>query len=256
MIDTHFHADQWLQCQWPQLSQQAAGLGMKAWVVPGVSPLGWPVLQQLAHDIKGVWLAPGVHPQAAADFGPAEERQLAALLRHPRVVALGEIGLDRQVDVASHVQEEVLRRQLNLALVYGKPVLIHGRRRTGRLLTILQEEGVAAVGGIWHAFNESLEVACQLTAMHVGLGMGPLITWPRARRLPENLPALPLDYLVLETDAPCMALGGRPQATGPANLLAVCEQAAAVLHMEPAELAGRTTANATRILNLSEGQAL
>ena len=118
-----------------------------------------------------VSVAPGLHPQAAGDWNAACRDELAELLLQPGCVAVGEIGLDVVVDVPMSVQEQVFREQLRLAVALNRPVLLHARRTTGQVLTILKQEGVQRVGGIWHAFSGSRETARE--AMKLGFALAP-----------------------------------------------------------------------------------
>lgn len=201
LIDTHVHLD---CCRDPAAEVQAAReAGVRGLVVPGVGRATWPQLLALTRQFPGVRAAPGLHPQTAAQWAPGTGRELASLLDRPEVVAVGEIGLDATPGYPNPaLQEAALRDQLRLAVNAGKPVLLHCRRATERLLRILREEGAQRVGGIWHAFSGSCETAQRAIDLGFALGIGGPLTWPNARRGPEVVRAVPAQWLVLETDAP------------------------------------------------------
>ena len=163
-------------------------------------------------------------------------------------------NLEKKPDSKSRqrmVQEEVFRQMIRLACDTGKPLLLHNRETTGRLLEILREEQADRVGGILHAFSGSLETASALIRLGFALGIGGIITYPEARRLPGIIDQLPAEWLVLETDAPDMPPHPRrEQANRPENLLLVAEKLAALRGWSLSETAEITTNNARRVLHL------
>jgi len=252
LIDTHVHLDATPQ---PLSALEAArAAGVSGFVVPGVHASGWPALCRLAAEHAGVFAAPGLHPQAAADWSPARERQLAALLETPEVVAVGEIGLDRLLDAPDFtLQKEAFRAQLRLAVANGKPVLIHCRKAYGELLAILIEERAERVGGILHAYGGSLETARTAVDLGFAIAFGGPLTWPGARRAPQVLAGLPAEALVLESDAPDLAPHPhRGEENRPAWLPLVAEAMAAVRGWSLVETARITRNNARRVLSLPD----
>jgi len=168
----------------------------------------------------------------------------------PRVVAIGEIGLDRQVaDLAG--QEACFREQLRIARRHGLPVLIHCRGAIGRTLSILQEERAEQIGGIMHAFSGSLESAREFVRLGFAISLSATITYQGAIRPLCLARELPLSQLVLESDAPDLP----PQAhrgsfNRPAWLLETARALAALKQMPFDELAAATTSTARVALRL------
>lgn len=231
--------------------EDARQAGVGAWVVPGVSPDRWPKLMAVAEQHTNVYAAPGIHPQAADSCDARHLQTLRLLLEHPKTVALGEVGLDRQVNSSWQRQEETFIQMIRLAREAGKPLLIHERRSTGRVMELLQQEGAGRVGGIFHAFSGSLETARKIIDMGFLLGIGGVVTLPTAKRLPAVVREVPAEALVLETDAPDMAPEPyRGQPNRPAYLCLVAERVAALRGWNLEETARVTTANACRLLNL------
>lgn len=248
-IDTHIHLDE-LDTLGPQL-EDARNAGVAAWVVPGITPDRWTGLMATTATHAGVYAAPGIHPQAADSCQKSHLAELHRLLEHPRSVALGEVGLDRQVGIPWHIQEEVFIQMIRTAREMDKPLLIHARRSTGRVLELLHREGADRVGGIFHAFSGSLESARKIIDLGFVLGIGGAVTFPNARRLPEAVREVPAAALVLETDAPDMTPEPyRGQPNRPAYLGLVAARVAALRCWSPEETARVTTANACRILRL------
>ena len=171
-------------------------------LVPAVSDADWQPMIQLSQNVPRLWLAMGVHPQYAERWQESSEVVLAQHMRNPRVVAVGEIGLDKRLNVPLVVQEKVLRCQLRVAVASGKPVILHVVRCVDRLVKLIEEERVHSVGGIVHGFYGSGESARQFERLNLSIGIGRLILDHSAKKLPEVVQALDPRSLVIETDAP------------------------------------------------------
>lgn len=253
-FDTHAHLDL------PPLLQnldselrQARQKGVQGWLLPGVRRCGWAGLMECASRTPGVWAAPGLHPMAAGDWSSATCCELEGLLVTENVVALGEVGLDALPGFpAAEMQEAALRGQIRLALAAGRPLLIHCRRAFGRLLEILRQENAARVGGIFHGFSGSLEVAQDAIRLNFAIGIGGTLTRPNARRLPLVAATIPAEWLVLETDAPDLPpYPFRGQVNRPVYLTYAAEALANLRGWDLQETGRLTTANALRVLGLS-----
>jgi len=242
LIDTHIHLDApELAGQGPKLLPDARQLGIAAFVIPGVRVRGWPGMIELAGQYPDVYAAPGLHPAYADQWNDAAGRQLRRLTGESRVVAIGEIGLDGAVGPDLELQERVLRAQLEIAREAKLPVLLHARKATGRLLDVLEELRIGeTIGGIWHGFSGSLQIAQRLVAMGFLIGVGPILLRDNARKLPEAVGVLPLSKLVLETDLPDMA-------EQPGTLLRVAEKIAALRQEPLLQVAATTTENARNL---------
>lgn len=242
-FDTHIHllAPEWRESP-QELYAQAKVAGIGAMLMPGVRVADWPALLMLAQQLAGVYFAPGLHPAYAQQWNPAVAEQLAALTREPQVVAIGEIGLDAVAGPPLDEQELVFRAQLQIALDAGLPVLLHSRKTTGRVLEILRELEIGRrIGGIWHGFSGSVQVAHELTELGFKIGVGSILLRASARKLPQAVVELPPDALVLETDAPDMI-------AGPDGLLQVAEKLAALKGWSLEETSRLTSNNATGLL--------
>lgn len=205
----------------------------------------------LAEQHDGVYAAVGIHPHELAGVGEADFQQLQAWTRHPRVVAIGEIGLDyyRHLTPAAQ-QQEVFQRQLALARQAGKPVIIHDRDAHGDILAILQRQG-PGLTGVLHCFSGSWEMAQAVLALGFYLSFAGPVTFHNARRAVEVARQAPLDRILVETDCPYLTPEPRRgQRNEPANVRYVAEFIAAWRGMSPAALAAQTTANAARLFGL------
>lgn len=253
LFDTHVHLDASpLTEHLEEEVRRARRAGVGHFVVPGVDRSAWRRLLSVARTVGGAWAAPGLHPLAAGEWGPECERELQRLLAEPQVVAVGEIGLDALLtSPVPDVQERAFRAQLRLAIAAGRPVLIHCRQATGRLLEILSEEGAQRVGGIFHGFSGSLETALRGIRLGFAVGVGGTVTYPDARRLPGVVQKVPEEWIVLETDAPDLAPHPhRGEVNRPAWLPLVARRVAEIRGWSEAETARITTENAKRVLKI------
>lgn len=248
-FDTHIHLDYLVDRQAQLEEALLAGIG--AWVVPGTDCHRWPEMMATTGLHPMVYVAPGIHPQFADQFPESRMDELRQLLGHPRALAIGEVGLDRQVACPWQAQEALFIRMIRLALDMDKPLLIHARRSMGRIIELLRREGAEQVGGIFHAFSGSLESAQAIIALNFAIGVGGVVTLGTARRLPQVIGAVPAAALVLETDAPDLPPEphrGQPNRAAYLNLVA--ERVATLRGWSLAETARTTTANARRIFKL------
>jgi TatD DNase family protein len=189
----------------------------------------------------------GVHPMHADLVDEAVLERLEGIAVSG--VALGEIGLDPFYSASLELQERAFREQLRLAVRLGLPVLVHCRRLFQRTVTILREERADRVGGIMHAFSGSPEMAREFIRLGFAISLSGTVTWQRAARPQRLARQIPLESLVLETDAPDLApepFRGEPNR--PAWLRQVLVAVAGIRGMLMADVARVTTENALRVL--------
>jgi TatD DNase family protein len=251
LVDTHCHLDDpSLSRRLPQVMEAARGAGVHHFVVPGVSPDGWPLIATLAGQIPEILPAFGLHPMHACVFNSALLDELAEF--SAKSAAIGEIGLDYLlVDAPRETQITSFRRQLQLAVQMGLPVLVHCRHAFGDLLRILREERVGRVGGVMHAFSGSPETARECIALGLAIGVAGPITYRNAVRPLEVVRKIALEHLLLETDAPDLTpepYRGRPNE--PAFLLSIAEKVADIKGADLEEIAATTSANASKLFKL------
>ena len=203
-IDTHCHLDApEFGPDRDQVRARAAQAGVGLCVLPAVETANFETVRQLAHA-HGDGYALGIHPLCTGRAADADlvllDRALAEHRDDPRLLAVGEIGLDYFVPgLDPERQEFYYRAQLALARKYGLPVILHVRRSADRLLKGLRATGVS---GIAHAFNGSEQQAHQFLDLGFKLGFGGNVTYDRAQQIRRLATALPLDALVMETDSP------------------------------------------------------
>ena len=254
MIDSHCHLD------FPQFDAdrdavlaRSAAAGVAAIVNPGADLESSRRAVALAARVANVYAAVGVHPHDAATLdGPAlaELRQLAA---HPKVVAIGEIGLDYYRDLSPRDrQRAAFDTQLALAAELNLPVIVHQREAAVDALAALRAwAGGGHPGCVLHAFAGEEAVADEAAALGFYLGLGGPLTYQNARRLPEIVPHLPPDRLLLETDAPYLPPHPhRGQRNEPAYLVLVARRLAELREMSLGVLASQVAENTRRVFRL------
>lgn len=201
LIDTHCHLDlEPLSLRLAQVVSDAHQAGVSHFVVPGVHPDGWERIGNVVREQPSAVPAFGIHPMHAGLADDSCLSRLAALSSGG--VAIGEVGLDPAYTVSLERQERAFRDQLRLAVSLGLPVLVHCRLAFQRTLRILVEEGAHHVGGIMHAFSGSPEMARDFIRLGFAISISGMVTRDNAIRQLRLVREIPLEELVLETDAP------------------------------------------------------
>jgi TatD DNase family protein len=255
LVDTHCHLDvAEFDPDRDQVIADAQAVGVERIVVPAIDAAGWPGLLELCNRNVGLFPALGLHPFFVAKHRDEHLAELERLLGTATPVAIGEIGLDfydRNLDQKR--QQELFASQLSLAKTWNLPVLIHARKSHDQVLAALRR--IRVVGGIAHAFNGSLVQAHRYLDLGFKLGFGGMLTFERSTRLRALARSLPLEGLVLETDAPDMTVAAhRGERNSPAYLPDVLVSMAELRNRDPGEIAECTTSNAVELLALDRRQ--
>ncbi|MBM4396619.1 MAG: TatD family hydrolase [Deltaproteobacteria bacterium] len=256
MIDTHCHL---YELPDPAAAvARARAAGVCAIVVPGIDAATSDDAVRLAAALPGFVLpAAGVHPDAACEAGEvvgavADLARVETLARTGAARAVGECGLDRVgAGRDPRSQERAFLAQVALARDCNLPLLLHCRAAFDRMLRLLEPFGPHPAGGVLHAYNGSAEVADRFARLGLRFGVGGVATRPEAVRVRATVAAIPLDRLVLETDAPYIGTARVPKgAVSPADLPEVLAAAAGLKGM-PEEVVDRVTdATARELLRL------
>ncbi len=255
LIDSHCHLDlEPLKSGLPQFLQEAGTAGVLAFVVPGVHPGGWEGISAISREDPRVLPAYGIHPMHA---GEVTDTILDRLLELSATgAAIGETGLDPAYAVPLELQERAFREQLRIAVSCGLPVLVHCRRTFQRVEKILREERADRVGGIMHAFSGSVEMAREFIRLGFGISISGTVTWNHAVKPLNIARKLPLEHLVLETDAPDMTPQRyRGRFNRPAWITETAERVAEIRGITRDEVARKTSENVRRILRLGSSAA-
>ena len=250
LLDSHCHLDlEPLRSMLPTVLGEAVAAGVQGFVVPGVHPDGWSGISAIAAENPLIMPAYGIHPMHAETASDLVLDQLLELSAHG--VAIGEIGLDPAYPVPLKLQERAFRAQLRVAVTCGLPVLIHCRRVFQKVIEILREERAGQVGGIMHAFSGSVEMAREFIRLGFVISISGVVTWNNAVKPLRIARELPLEHLVLETDAPDMTPERyRNRFNRPAWIIETALRVAEARGIALEEVARITTDNARRILPL------
>lgn len=257
LVDTHCHLNlRAYEGIREAVIQEAADAGVKHIINPGIDLPSTRDALALANVFPSLYVAAGIHPNSTADFSGAVLDEVRALAAHPKVVAIGEIGLDYYWDKApKDVQRRAFEAQLTLAADLGLPVIVHNRETDADLLPILAD-WVAALPdplrerpGVLHSFSAPGPVADRALALGFYLGFTGPVTFKKAGDLRAIAARIPADRILIETDGPFLTpepyRGRRPNR--PAYVRYVAERIAQVRGISFEECAAQTTANAARL---------
>ena len=255
LIDSHCHLD------FPAFDEDRAAviarcqaLGVEKILVVGVTRKEWPRLWTMVKQHPTLYGALGLHPYFLTEHQASDIDALIEQLRqhaeHPKLCAVGEIGLDffiKELDPAQQIQ--LFEQQIAIAAEFNLPVIIHSRRANAQVIATLKRAKLPRAG-IIHAFSGSYEEAMEYIKLGFLLGFGGATTWPRATRLQGVLKRLPIESIALETDSPDMPpawLAG--QRNSPEQLAQICQHLAALYGIPSEEFAAHTTGNVQRLFN-------
>lgn len=204
---------------------------------------------QLAEKYEFMYAAVGVHPHDAKNYTSDDEAELAKLCAHPRVVAIGEIGLDYHYDNSPRdIQKEVFKKQLELAKKLRMPVIIHSREATEDTLSILKE---FSPRGVVHCFSGSVETAKTVLDMGMYISLGGPVTYKNAVKTVEVAEFVPIDRLLIETDCPYLApVPYRGKRNSSLFIHATAEKLADIKGISVEELARITAENTKKLFNI------
>jgi TatD DNase family protein len=251
LFDSHSHFDApEFDADRDAVLARAHAAGVMRQIVPAVSAAAWPKLRDVCAADAGLYAAYGLHPMYLAEHRPEHLIALRDWIERERPVAVGECGLDFFLeDLDVEQQSRYFDGQLRLARDFGLPVIVHARRAVDQVMAAVRR--FAPLRGVVHSFSGSADQAKRLFDLGFLIGLGGPVTYERANRLRTLAAQLPIDHLLLETDAPDQPDSGhRGQRNEPARLTTVCDTIAALRGVEPEAVARATSANAERLFRL------
>jgi TatD DNase family protein len=268
LVDSHCHLDvQQFADDRHAVIQRARDAGVRLMVVPGIDLEHCRQALALAAENRDIYVAVGIHPNETGDFDAATLATVEELSAQPKVVALGEIGLDYYWQrVPRQVQWDAFEAQLSLAARLGLPVIIHNRDAHADIAAVLSAWVAGAefaasplaqrpYAGVLHAFGGDLALAEAATTWNFVLSLGGPVTFTNAKQLHALVPQLRRERLMLETDAPYLTPHPhRGKRNEPAYVALICEQLAALYGLTPAQVAWDSTQLALRFFGLDEQQ--
>ncbi|MCL6571788.1 MAG: TatD family hydrolase [Bacillus sp. (in: Bacteria)] len=250
LFDTHVHLnatqyDEDLQ----EVISRAQNEGVTNMVVVGFDRPTILKAMELADNYEFIYACIGWHPVDAIDMTEKDLEWIEELTAHPKVVAIGEMGLDYHWDKSpKEIQQEVFRKQIRLAKKVKLPIVIHNREATADIMAILKEEGAEEVGGIMHCFSGSPVIAKECVKMNFYISLGGPVTFKNAKRPKEVAAEIPLDSLLIETDCPYLAPHPyRGKRNEPSYIKLVAEEIAEIKGLTFEEVASVTTRNAKKL---------
>jgi len=251
LIDSHCHLDAAeFDADREAVIARARAAGVVHQVIPAVEAAGWPALHALCRDAPDLHPAYGLHPMYLARHREEHLPLLREWLEREHPVAVGECGLDYFVDGLDHAtQQHCFEAQLRLAREFDLPVIVHARRAVDAVIASIRRVG--RLRGVVHSFSGSPEQARQLWNAGFLIGLGGPVTYDRAQRLRGLVATMPLEYLLLETDAPDQPDAAiRGQRNEPARVSFICRTIAQLRGETEDGIAAATRGNATRLFGL------
>ncbi len=251
LIDSHCHLDYYTEAERPDVLARAAAAGVGEMVTIGTTLAQSQTLPTLAESAPNIWCTVGVHPHHAAEAPIPTPEDIAALTSHPRVIGIGESGLDYFYDRSPRdVQRASFRAHIRAARLAGLPLAIHARDADEDIAEILQNEH--NTGGnftfLLHCFSSTRALAEAALALGGYVSFSGILTFPKSNELRDIARDIPADRLLVETDAPYLApVPVRGKRNEPANVAHTAKALAAVRDLAPEALADLTTANFRRL---------
>lgn len=253
LFDTHVHlnAEQFFDDR-EEVIERAFAAGVRYMVVVGFNEETIPLALEIAEQYETIYAAVGWHPVHAINYKEKHLAWLDRLSKHPKVVALGEMGLDYHWDKSpKDVQEDVFRQQIRLAKRLNMPIIIHNRKATDDVIRVLQEEEAHIVGGVMHCFSGDIHHIQPCLDMNFYISLAGPVTFKNAPELREVAKAVPLDRLLIETDAPYLSPHPyRGKRNEPSRVTLVAETIARVKDLPLAEVSKITTNNACNMYQI------
>jgi TatD DNase family protein len=254
LFDTHAHIDDdRFQGETDQVIARAKEQGVSLMVNVGYDLLHAEQSIALAEKYDFIYASVGLHPHDAKDGDEVFWQEIYKLARHPKVVAIGEIGLDYYYDNSPRdVQRDVFRRQIGVAKDLKLPIIIHNRDAHQDTLTIVREEQASLVGGVFHAYSGSWEMAKEVLDLGFYISVGGPVTFKNARKIVEVVEKTPLQSLLIETDCPYLTPHPyRGKRNEPAYVRFVAEKIAEIKNISFEEVASVTKENGMRLFKIS-----
>ena len=248
---THLNAEQFND-EIPETVERAKELGVTEMAVVGFDA---PTIEKslaLSQTYEGIYSIIGWHPTEAGSYTKEIEEKLIQQLTLPKVVALGEIGLDYHwMEDPKDVQDKVFRRQIAIAKEMNLPISIHTREALEDTYKVLKEEDIRSIGGIMHSFSGDDEWAKRFLDLGMHVSFSGVVTFKNAPEVQAAAKVVPLDKLLVETDAPYLApMPYRGKRNEPGYTRYVAEKIAELRDLPLAEIAQQTTENAHRLFRI------
>ena len=253
IFDTHAHYDdEAFNEDREAVIKSLAAAGVETVVNIGASMASSETTLELTRNYPFIYGTAGVHPSETAELDEEKFQRLKEIVREPKIVAVGEIGLDYYWEKPAHdIQKNWFERQLELAREVNLPVVIHSREADKDTLEIMKAAKAGDMGGVIHCFSYGKDMAREYLDMGFFLGIGGVLTFKNAKKLREVVEYAPMAQLVLETDSPYMAPEpNRGKRNTSANLPYVVNMMAEIKGLSPEDVIAATEKNARRLYRM------
>lgn len=250
-VDSHCHLDfPELVAQLPDILNKMQDNRVSHALCVSVNLPDWPGLIDIVEQHTPLWASVGVHPDYEDTVEP-DVQFLVEQSRHPKVVAIGETGLDYfRLKGDLTWQRDRFRTHIRAAREAGLPLIIHTRASSEDTITLMREEQAAEAGGVMHCFTESWEVACQAMDMGFYISFSGIVTFKSAKDLQEVAKRMPLDRILIETDAPYLSpVPYRGQLNDPSKVIHVAEMLAQLRGVSLSTIEEASTTNFFNLFN-------
>lgn len=253
IIDTHCHLDVAdFDSDRSEVLESCRAVGISKIIVPAIQSKTWPNVLELCRNETGLYPALGLHPVFINQHQADDIYKLDQLLESNKPIAVGEIGLDFYLkDLDKDKQLDLFEQQLLLAKKHDLPVILHVRKAHDQVLQLLKK--IKVKGGFSHAFNGSLQQAQHYIDLGFKLGFGGTLTYENSTKIHELARSLPLEAIVLETDAPDMVVEShRGKRNSPEYIMDSLAALANIRNEDVSVVAKQTTQNANDVMNFSD----
>ncbi len=250
-IDTHCHLDK-LKISPEDALAEAKTVGVHQVITISVDEPSFDFVEKCTQDYANVYGTIGIHPHDAVDYTQATSDKIQKLVKHKKIVAIGEIGLDYHYEYSvRETQKQVFRKQLKIAADLNLPVVLHSREAEEDTLKMLEEIPIQQKG-VAHSFTSSFEMAQKLVEKGWYLGINGIVTFKKTEELRKVVQWLPIERLLLETDAPFLSpvpYRGKPNT--PSRINVIAEFIADLKNISLEDLAFKTNQNAQSLFHLN-----
>ncbi|HPD33033.1 MAG TPA: TatD family hydrolase [Candidatus Kapabacteria bacterium] len=254
MIDTHSHifVEQFDNDR-DEMLERAFSMGIENIIMPAIEPSTFDNVIKLAEHYEQLYCAIGVHPQNAQSYDNQAEARIHQLVSHPKVKAIGEIGLDYYYDYCpKEKQKEAFLKQIRIAKEYNLPIIVHNRDASEDIISIINQEQDGNLRGVMHCFSQDIEFMNKSLDLGFNISFTGNITYKNANDLREVVKLAPLDKIMLETDAPWMApIPYRGKRNEPSFIIKIAEKIAEIKSISINEVKIMTTKTAKLFFSLA-----
>lgn len=252
IFDTHAHMDDsWFDDDRRELLESMKDNGVETIVNIAADTKSLKSTIQLVDEYDFVFGALGIHPDEVGDLNEEIYKWIEENLSHPKIVAVGEIGMDYHREHDKNMQREAFERQMDIARRHDIPIVVHSRDAANDTYEIMKANNAQEIGGVIHCFSYEKEMARQFLDMNYYIGVGGVVTFKNGRKLKEVVEYTPLDRIVLETDAPYLApTPFRGQRNDSTYIKYVAEEIARIKNISFDEVVETTKQNALKMYKM------